>query len=64
MHSNRPSIWQGVSARHAVGLNLGQTYTLTDRLRSVRCFRVASWNSSLTRRVLNVRDLAKEAGTV
>jgi len=58
------SVWQGVHARHAVGLTLGQVYTLTDRRRTVRSFRAPAWNSTLTRRVVNTRDLAKKASTV
>ncbi len=56
--------WQGVSARHAVGLTLRQVYVLTDRRRSVRCIRASIRNSHLTRRIVNVRDLRREASTV
>ena len=64
METKPKPIWQSVTARHAVGLTLGQVYTLTDRRRTVRSFRVPVWNSTLTRRVLNTRDLAKKAPTV
>jgi len=60
---SRP-VWQSVAARHAVGLTLGQVYTLTDRRHSVRSFRVQAWNSTLNRRVLNTRDLKAKAKTV
>lgn len=57
-------IWQSVQARHAVGLTLGQVYTLTDRRRTVRSFRAPAWGTNLTRRLVNTRDLKAKATTV
>lgn len=64
MNSSQSPIWQGVEARHALGLTLGQVYTLTDRKRTVRCVRARVWNSCLTRRIVHTRDLARKAPTV
>jgi hypothetical protein len=64
METKPKSVWQGVHVRHAVGLTLGQVYTLTDRRRTVRSFRAPAWNSTLTRRVVHTRDLKSKATTV